>query len=453
MKLIHHGAAKGVTGSCHELQTPSGSLLVDCGLFQGRDRKRQRGAGFAFNPSDIRILVVTHVHIDHVGRIPELVASGFNGPIYCTHATAALLPEVLEDAIRVGVKLSQAGTEQILAQIMSLLVPVNYDEKTVITELDGAVWLRFRVAGHILGSAFVEIESAQHSILFSGDLGVKDTPLLPDVAIPASCDYVVIESTYGGRSHESRVHRQAKLTAALDRSMSNNGTTIIPAFSIGRTQELLYELEQLFATGDAKWARIPVILDSPLAASFTQIYEQFRSLWDAEARALVGSRRHPLSFENLICIDSFGDHVQLLNRLKQREESAIVIAAGGMCEGGRVVDFLRELLPLPSTDVLFVGFQAAGTLGRELLRRHSKVEIDGELIDVRATISSLGGYSAHADESGLIDFLSSMPLPPKHVRVIHGEASAQRTLRKRIRREFKGVEVSLAAMHSELILD
>lgn len=453
MKLIHHGAAKGVTGSCHELQTPYGSLLVDCGLFQGRDKKRHRASGFNFQTNNIAVLLVTHVHIDHVGRIPELVASGFSGPIYCTRATAALLPEVLEDAIRVGVKLSPVLAAELLDRIIAQLMPLDYDHDVALPELQGAVRVRFRVAGHILGSAFVEVFSQDQSVLFSGDLGVKNSPLLPDVAVPSNCDLVVIESTYGGRHHEAREHRHQRLKLALERSLENQGTTIIPAFSIGRTQELLYELEQIFAQGDPRWARIPVVLDSPLAATFTQIYEQFRGLWDAEAKALFGQQRHPLSFDNLVCIDSFADHVQLLNRLRQREESAIVIAAGGMCEGGRVIDFLRELLPLASTDVLFVGYQASGTLGRRLLERATEVTIDDELIAVNANISSLGGYSAHADEQGLVEFIASMSSPPKHIRIIHGEANAQRALGRRIRREFKGVEVSLAVTQSELILD
>ena len=450
MKIIHHGAAKGVTGSCHQLETPWGSVLIDCGLFQGQDKKYQPSSGFGFSPKDISLMVLTHVHIDHVGRLPELVASGFDGPIYCTHATAALLPEVIDDALRVGIKLGYASRESLLEKIEAQVVAVDYGQECSPAELANNVSIVFRVAGHILGSAFVEVRTAQSSVLFSGDLGAKNTPLLPDVAMPGHCDVMVVESTYGGRNHEDRSNRIERLKRAVDRSLQNKGTTIIPAFSIGRTQELLYEFEQIFAQRDPSWKRLPIIVDSPLAVRFTKIYEQFKVLWDSEAKHITRNQRHPLSFHNLVCINEFKDHVQILNRLKQREESAIVIAAGGMCEGGRVIDFLRELLPLESTDVLFVGYQAEGTLGRAILSGQSPVTIDEESVEVSAQVSALGGYSAHADEDGLMEFVLSMEPPPRHVRIIHGEPQAQGDFARRIRRELPNVEVSLAAQQHEL---
>ena len=453
MRIIHHGAQFGVTGSCHELKLEDRSLLVDCGLYQGADRKFQHHANAIDIPS-VELLVLTHVHIDHVGRVPWLIWSGYQGPIYLTKASARLLPEVLSDAMEFDNDIPLEDRERVLEQLTNMLVPCDYDQNIKISLGDQDGILRFRIAGHILGSAFVEMHLAGKSITFSGDLGCKNTPLLPDVAKHSGSDYLLIESTYGDHLHESRLNRHQALRRAVDKTIRNQGTTIIPAFSIGRTQELIYEFEQIFTEVQPKgWSRLPVVVDSPLANRFTRIYRQFKQDWDREAKALLEKGSKPLSFDNLVTIDEFQDHVTLLDRLKQRGESAIVIAASGMCEGGRVVDLLRELLPDERTDVLFVGYQAEGTLGRELLSRPKCVEIDGEQVPVNASINRIGGYSAHADQSELLDFIGSSKRLPKHVRIIHGEPTQQRAFAQIVASTYPSVEVSQACDGKDLRLD
>lgn len=446
MKIVHHGAQYGVTGSCHELRLDGGSLLVDCGLFQGKDSHGKDPWKFEFDVNSIDALVITHVHIDHVGRLPHLLSKGYDGPIYCSEATASLLPEVVDDALKVGINLHVNEAATVLLQLERQLRPLAYDEKAE-TKVGGTkVDVCLRRAGHILGSAFAEVSAHGKRVTFSGDLGCKYTPILKNAATPNPCDVLLIEGTYGDKLHESMENRSQRLREVVSKSLDDKGTTIIPAFSIGRTQELIYEFSQIFTQDDLsqKWERLPIIVDSPLAAKFTKVYEQFKKLWAEEAKEALTNEVRPLSFDNLVTIDTYEDHAMLLDRLKQKGESAIVIAAGGMCEGGRVVDFLRELLPDERTDVLFVGFQAQNTLGRKLLDGAESVTIDDDEIEVRADITQIGGYSAHADQNELLEFIQSMEAPPGHVRVMHGEEHQQRAFAEKISELFPDIEVSVA---------
>ncbi|WP_425502357.1 MBL fold metallo-hydrolase RNA specificity domain-containing protein [Simiduia aestuariiviva] len=420
------------------------SILVDCGLFQGEEGGRQASGDLGFDASSAQCLIVTHCHIDHVGRIPELIAAGFKGPIYCTQATAILLPEVLEDALKLGVTRDRARIEQFLTQLDDQLVPLGYSESRRLLEFAPAeVILRFECAGHILGSAYalLEVPAAVLSphaegrerarILFSGDLGAPFTPLLPDPSVPPKVDVLVVESTYGNREHENRAARRDRLEAVVRKTLNNGGATLIPAFSIGRTQELLYELETLFqclgTNKSGALARLPVILDSPMAAKFTSGYAHLKSLWDDEAKARLSEGRNPLNFDNLVIIDSHEQHMSLVNRLAQKHDSAIVIAASGMCTGGRMLNYLKALISEPSTDVVFVGYQAEGTVGRAIQRfgpAGGWVDLDGERHTVRAGVYTLGGYSAHADRKDLMAFCKAAN--PAYVRVVHGEPKVQR---------------------------
>jgi len=454
MKIRHHGAQYGVTGSCHELVVNDQSLLIDCGLYQGNDRQ------FEANANDIVVdniaaVILTHVHIDHVGRIPWLLSKGYSGPIYLTLASARLLPEVLGDAMKFSSQFDEALRQSLLRRLKQQLNPCHYDELISLDVGPDSLDVRFRVAGHILGSAYVEVTRGGRSVTFSGDLGCSGTPLLPDVATPNPAEYVLVETTYGDRQHEPRLNRQAKLENAVEKTLRNMGTTIIPAFSIGRTQELLYEFEAIFNRTEASsWARLPIIVDSPLAARFTRIYREFKEDWDREAKNRLNKGREPLSFDNLITIDSYADHIGLVNRLKQRGESAIVIAASGMCEGGRIVDHLEALLPDERTDVLFVGYQAEGTLGARLLACDTDcVEINGASVSVRATIGRLGGYSAHADQRELLNYISSFRPLPKHIRLIHGEPFQQRAFAEMLRSTYPSIQVSLACDGQDLRIE
>jgi Cft2 family RNA processing exonuclease len=324
-RISHHGAVDGVTGSCHQLSLPDGqSVLVDCGLFQGAETSRE-GAGaerldITFPIDRVRALVVSHVHIDHVGRIPRLLAAGYRGPIVCSQASAALLPLVLEDALKVGFTRDQALISGFLKQIRQQTIAVPYKQWRTIISGEVALRVRLSPAGHILGSAYVEFDLKRgqetQRVVFSGDLGAPYTPLLPAPRSPYGADVVVLESTYGDRTHESRKDRRQRLQALCERCFGNKGSLLIPAFSIGRTQELLYELEEIIhrnrqrpAAPGVTWDDLDIIVDSPLAADFTAGYGQLREHWDSEARRKLAAGRHPLAFEQLTTIDDHATHL------------------------------------------------------------------------------------------------------------------------------------------------
>lgn len=436
VKILHHGATTGVTGSCHELfYTESDSVLIDCGMFQGAEAAdRELGESqIDFSLEAVRALFVTHCHIDHVGRIPWLLAAGFDGPIIATEATAKLLPLVLEDALKVGITRNPHLIRKVLSRLKQLIIPVPYDQWHQPFS-ENSFRARFRVAGHILGSAYIEFEALGQRVTFSGDLGAPHTPLLPAPKSPYRSDILVLESTYGDRDHEDRQNRKARLRAVVEKALQDNGTVLIPAFSIGRTQELLYEIEHITHQSDTNlWNDLDVVVDSPLASEFTRHYQAMCKLWDREALNRKRSGRHPLGFENLITINDHATHQKLISYLKSSGRPAIVIAASGMCAGGRIQNYLKALLPDHRTDVLFVGYQASGTPGRDIQRygpRGGYVYLDGERIDIRAGVHTIGGYSAHADQADLINFVKRMQVTPKEVRLVHGSISAKRSLKQ-----------------------
>ena len=462
--FTHHGAVNGVTGSCHRLTLPDGqSVLVDCGLFQGAETSPD-GAGanrleIDFPLDGVRALVVTHVHIDHVGRIPYLLAAGFKGPIYCSQASAQLLPLVLQDALEVGFTRNQGLISRFMALLRELIVPLPY--KSWQTVIAGTPGLRVRLApaGHILGSAYVEFDAllatAPHRrterVVFSGDLGAPYTPLLPAPRSPMAADVVVMESTYGDRVHENRKDRRARLQALCEHAFGNGGTVLVPAFSIGRTQELLYELEEIIhrhrqrpAARGTAWGELQIVVDSPLAADFTAGYAQLKQHWDHEARRKLAAGRHPLAFEQLTTVGDHAAHQRMVENLARSGRPAIVIAASGMCSGGRIVNYLKAMLGDARHDVLFCGYQAAGTAGRAIQThgpRGGWVELDGQRLDIRAKVHTLGGYSAHADQKNLLDFVGRMRTKPRQVRLVHGDDEAKTVLAGLLRQRCPGVEV------------
>ncbi|MBR9830188.1 MAG: MBL fold metallo-hydrolase, partial [Oceanospirillales bacterium] len=348
IKIKHHGATEGVTGSCHELRLGQAGVLIDCGLLQGSDAHGAEDAGLIdFPVAHIRALVVTHVHIDHVGRIPYLLAAGFDGPIICSEPSALLLPAMLEDALKIGFTRNRRLIEQVLELIRTRLVPVPYNQwyPLVLEQTGYALDVRLQRAGHILGSAYVECHAVtpagDERIVFSGDLGAPDAPLLPAPEAPERADRLILESTYGDRNHEHRATRRQRLQAVLEHALQDGGTVLIPAFSIGRTQDVLYELEAIIADG---WHDLEVVVDSPLAANFTQLYRQLKPFWDAEAHARLEAGRHPLAFDQLTVIDSHTDHLKAVDYLARSQRPCVVLAGSGMCTGGRVVNYLKALL-------------------------------------------------------------------------------------------------------------
>lgn len=443
--ILHHGARNSVTGSCHELRLPGGrGLLIDCGLFQGAEADKP--LEIEFPVKHLCGLVLTHVHIDHVGRLPYLLAAGYKGPIYCSEASAFLLPTVMEDALKVSVTRDARQIEKFLRYLKARLRSLSYSVwHKIETGGTDRLEIRLQPAGHILGSAYVECrfrrtgKEGPFTALFSGDLGAPHTPLLPAAKPPYSADLVVLESTYGDRLHLGRRERKKALQKMIELALQDRGAILIPAFSIGRTQELLYEIEELiyrnrqrFAARGLPWEELEVILDSPLASRFTKLYRQLQPFWDVEARNKLQRGRQPLAFPQLTTIDSHGEHLRTVGLLKKQARPSIVIAASGMCSGGRIVNYLKAMIGDTRTDILFSGYQAAGTPGRDIQQygpQGGYVLLDGQRFNIRARVHSLSGYSAHADQQDLVNFIKRMRKRPQRIRLVHGEPEAQRALR------------------------
>ncbi len=492
--IEHHGATDGVTGSCHQLHMDErSSVLIDCGLFQGAEASSGGRAGadrldIEFPIDTVKALIATHVHIDHVGRIPYLLAAGFDGPILCSKPSAKLLPIVLEDAFKLGFSRDQKKVEQYIALIEQRIIALPYKHWFTLADTDELhARIRLQRAGHILGSAYVEIDlkyprtGATKRIVFSGDLGAPHAPILVPPKPPYRADIVVLESTYGDRLHEDRRTRRKRLEAVIAQALEDNGTVLIPAFSVGRTQELLYELEDIIYRAthpnsstqpsplppgerarvrgetnetshpEVDWPHLPVILDSPLATRFTQAYRELKPFWNEEALARVKAGRRPLSFEQLIAIDNHADHLRIVKHLVDTARPAIVIAGNGMCSSGRIVNYLKAMLGDKRHNVLFVGYQAKGTPGHAIQTFGPKggyVDLEGERLDIRAGVTSIGGYSAHGDQKDLVGFITRMREWPSEIRIVHGSQSAKAALSTELRLwtefKFKGTKITVA---------
>lgn len=450
--IIHHGAVDGVTGSCHQLLIDeSAHVLIDCGLFQGAEQGKGGNAGsprIDFDLTHVCALIATHVHVDHIGRIPWLLAAGFKGPIICSEPSAQLLPIVLEDALQFSAHMAPEMRHRILELIETRLVPLPYRRwHTLIDDETVSARVRLQRAGHILGSAFVEFDlrytdGTHRRVVFSGDLGAPHAPILPPPQSPWRADTVVLESTYGDRKHEDRRSRRQRLQAVLEQALADEGTVLIPAFSIGRTQELLYELEEIIHRGHGRraaphlrWDDLPVVLDSPLATRFTDAYRGMSRYWNEEAHRRLRDGRRPLGFEQLLRVDTHDQHTQMVRHLADSRRPAVVIAGSGMCTGGRIIGYLKAMLGDPRHNVVFVGYQARGTPGKTIQQhgpRGGYVELDDERFDIRAQIHTLGGYSAHADADGLVRFVTRMRHWPQEVRLVHGDPGAKEALRQRL---------------------
>ena len=460
--IIHHGAVNGVTGSCHELQVDAdNSVLIDCGLFQGAEASA-KGSNFdqleiEFSIKSIQALLVTHCHIDHVGRIPYLLAAGFEGLIYCSEPTAVLLPLVLEDAVKIGFTRDKELINKFSKLLISRIVAVPYGQWKQVELSKGSVSklkIQLNSAGHILGSANIEcdVKTDEHQhITFSGDLGGPDTPLLPDAKPPVKTDVLVLESTYGDKNHDHRKDRKKLLKKLIIRSLENKGVILIPAFSIGRTQELLYELEEIIHQNkdeeilkNLSWDDLEIIVDSPLASKFTEVYKKLKPFWDKEATVKINSGRHPLSFEQLTTINSHREHLDTVEYLRKTARPSIVIAASGMCSGGRIVNYLKALIEDERTDIIFAGYQARGTAGRAIQQygeTHGYVEMDRQRYTINAGVYILSGYSAHAGQDALINFVERIQDKPKEIRLIHGDDEAKWALKEKLKDHFPEINI------------
>ncbi|MFT3792662.1 MAG: MBL fold metallo-hydrolase [Rudaea sp.] len=449
MKVNFFGAAGMVTGSMHLVEAGDKRILLDCGMIQGgADEEARNAEPFPFDVAGIDALVVSHAHIDHTGRLPLLAARGYRGPIYTQQATAELLEVMLfdsaslqeSDAKRSNRKRARGEPEAVplytredVQKTMALVRPLPYHERT---PLFPGIEVNLRDAGHILGSAIVELFADGRTLVFSGDLGPKGAPILRDPETPPAADLVLMESTYGNRNHKDRADTVRELGGILDDAWNGKGNILIPAFAVGRTQELLYWFARFW--DEWKLSRWRIFIDSPMAAKVIRIYDRHHELFDDDARAVWKGTPNPFRLPNLHATESV-DESMAINQIRN---GAIVIAGNGMASGGRIVHHLRHNIGRREAHIVFVGYQAEGTLGRRLVNGAQWVRLFGEDHRVAAQCHTIGGLSAHTDQAGLLEWYSGIPRHPP-VALVHGEDIAREALAGEIRERF-GVVADLA---------
>jgi metallo-beta-lactamase family protein len=460
MKIRFHGAAQTVTGSQHLLEVNGSRILLDCGLFQGRRSETyERNQNHPFDPSKIDAVILSHAHIDHSGNLPHLVKDGFGGPIYATKATADLADVMLRDsghiqesdALFVNKKRAKRGEPPIeplytiedAEQVANHFRPMEYDQSF---EAAPGVTARFVEAGHILGSAAVVLDIQENSrkvrLWFSGDIGRRKLPLLRDPILPDAADYMIMESTYGDKPHRDPDAAYQEFRDVVAKTINRDGKIIIPCFAVGRTQELVYFLNQMVNDGSIR--RIPVFVDSPLAVNATEIFEKHPECLDKETHDFVREYRHPaLEFKGL----TYTRSVEESKALNERKDPMIIISASGMAEAGRILHHLRNNIENPRNTVLIVGWQAPHTLGRRLAEREKRIKIFGEAFTRRAEVETIGGLSAHAGRDLLMEYALSVKDQVKKVFLVHGEKKSAMALRDGL--EEKGLsQVYYPELHS-----
>ena len=454
MKVTFLGATKTVTGSNFLVEAAGKKFLVDCGMYQGKaEDEWENSAPFAYDVHDIDFMLLTHAHIDHSGRIPKLYKEGYRNPIYATKATCELCSIMLPDSghiqemeiewknrkrVRKGLDPEPPlYTAEEATKCLEVFSPIKYDE---IIDISDKIHVRFNDAGHMLGSAIIEIWAEEDGkttkAVFTGDLGNNDIPLLSSPTMIDDADYLVMESTYGGRLHNRNDDKAEMFLNIVSETLDKGGTVVIPSFAVGRTQEILYELNNLkdirtdeeFRKKYETLMRVPVYVDSPLAISATEIFKDNMDIFDEETQEIMRSGDNPLEFPGL----QFTKTAEESKELNEKNESSIIISASGMCEVGRIKHHLKHNLWNPNSTILFVGYQAPGTLGRKIVDGAKKVKIFGEEIAVNARIEYIEGYSGHADQEWLLNFVYSFLRKPKTIFLVHGEPEGQVILKQKL---------------------
>jgi metallo-beta-lactamase family protein len=445
MRLHFHGAAQTVTGSMHLLEVNGAKLLLDCGLFQGPRRETyERNRNFPFDPSAIDAVILSHAHIDHSGNLPHLIKHGFEGPIYTTLATSHLADIMLRDSGHIQEADAQflnkkrgkhhktliepLYTEQDGARVKQYLRPVAYD-----TDFEAGPGVKVRLvdAGHILGSAAVVLEIQEQGrkvrLWYSGDIGRRHLPLLRDPVLPDTADVLLMESTYGDKPRSDIQAALDEFREVVKKTAARGGKVIIPAFAVGRTQELVYSLHRMMHSGEVP--RLPVYVDSPLAVNASEIFRQHPECFDAETQEFIRQYKHPaLDFEQLTYVHS----VEESKAINDRQGPMVIIAASGMAETGRILHHLRNNIEDPRHTILIVSWQAPHTLGRRLADRERFVKIYGELFECRAEVATIGGFSAHAGQDLLVEYALRVQGKAKQVILVHGEPTAAGAFRQKL---------------------
>ena len=468
MKIHFCGAASGVTGSCHLITTKNHKILLDCGQFQGgKAQEALNYEPFPFNPSEIDYVILSHAHIDHCGRIPLLVQRGFKGVIYCTDATADLVDVMLKDRGYIHAKEAEwknrkaerAGkplvkplyTYNDAVESLKYITPVLYAQ---LIELNEDMQVVFNDAGHILGSSIVELWVSEDDnvskLVFSGDLGVKGRPILRDPVIIKKADYVIMETTYGNRLHEQNTKSIEDLMNIVVKTIKRGGTVVIPSFAVGRTQELIYEFNRFYEEREEYrkiLENLMVYVDSPMATTATEVFRKNAQVFDEETKKYILNGNNPLDFKNL----KFTRTTEESQYLNMDQHPKVIISASGMCEAGRIRHHLKHNLWNPKSSIVFVGYQAEGTLGRMLVEGADSVMLFGEEIHVNAEIYNLEGFSGHADRDGLLSWLSGFREKPSEIFLVHGEAESKLEFAKIIKQEL-GYEPTVVQGFSEFEL-
>lgn len=450
MKIKFCGAVNEVTGSCHLVTTEKHQILLDCGMFQGG--KKEEAANlepFPFNPAEIECVILSHAHVDHCGRLPLLVKQGFAGPIYCTDATADLLKVMLPDCAHIQQKEAEWQSKKAARKglppvepmytmedanaALKLVEPVLYDQLFHLNDQMHAV---FNDAGHILGSAITELWITENGktvkLVYTGDIGVDDRPILRDPVKIKKADFVVMESTYGDRLHESNESSIQALIDIIEDTVKRGGNVIIPAFAVGRTQELIYELNRFYESDKYYHdllSKVQVYIDSPMAVTTTQVFRKNAQVFDTETKEYILKGDNPLDFPNL----NFTRTSDESKALNDDTTPKIIISASGMCDAGRIRHHLKHNLWNPKSSIVFVGYQANGTLGRRIVDGEKELSVLGEKILVQAKIYNLEGFSGHADYKGLLDWVKGLQKAPQHIFLVHGETEAKEALEQKIR--------------------
>ena len=454
MKVTFLGATKTVTGSNFLVEGAGKKFLVDCGMYQGSGADEyENEEPFLFDVNEIDFMLLTHAHIDHSGRIPKLYNEGYRNKVIATKATCDLCAIMLPDSGHIqemevewkNRKRERKGedplpplyTAEDAAKSLEIFSPVKYDE---IIDIDENIKVRFNDAGHMLGSAIIEVWVTENGktekIVFTGDLGNNDIPLLSPPTMIEDADYLVMESTYGNRLHIRNDDKASLFLDIVYETLEKGGTVVIPSFAVGRTQEILYELNRIkeekhdeeFYKKYKRLMSVPVYVDSPLAISATEVFKENMDLFNEETQKIINSGDNPLEFNGL----KFTKTADESKALNASNESAIIISASGMCEVGRIKHHLKHHLWEPNSTILFVGYQAPGTLGRKLVDGEKKVKIFGEEIEVNARIEDIEGYSGHADQEWLLNFVYSFIKKPSHIFLVHGEPEGQVVLKQKI---------------------